>query len=85
MITYDAVALDREQRRVLAKNSPITRCRDAVHAHAAKEGHPPLHWATSYFGLIAMTEDGSSPLSPFIIRYYIQTNLGDQDAKPTSV
>jgi hypothetical protein len=83
-ITYDAVALNREQRKTLTQAAPITRCRDLIHEHAKKEGYPPLLWATSYYGLIAMTEDGPSPLSPLIIRYYVRANLEDENAQPSA-
>lgn len=81
-IMWDAIALNREQTRTLVQNSDITQCRDMVHAHAKKEGYPPLIWATGYYELIGLTEDGPSPLTPFQIRYkIIQRNGANDDTK----
>ena len=77
MVTYDAVALNREQKKNIVTNGTIEDCRDAVHADAKKRALTTLFWATSYYGLVAMTQDGESQLSPFIIRYTVEARFAE--------
>jgi hypothetical protein len=72
MITYTSVAVNREQRRTLVTNGTIEDARDACHSHHKKSALPPLMWATGFHGLVGITQDGPSPLTPFQVRYTIE-------------
>lgn len=74
MITYDLVALNREQRRLLVRAGTIESCRDRIHDDARRRALGTVVFATSYYGLVAMTPDPSNLLCPYVVHYIVEAN-----------
>jgi len=71
-ILWTATALNREQKKILAQHSTIEHARDVCHADASARQYPPIVWATGYYHIVGITEDGANVLTPYSIRYILE-------------